>query len=72
LSDVNAPLGGPGIDPLSLLGPQSWASGQFDFYFTLSQVPPADEDKADLGVSKTCSWEERSRWPGNLSPARSS
>jgi uncharacterized repeat protein (TIGR01451 family) len=58
LSDVNAPLGGPGIDPLSLLGPQKLGfPGQFDFYFTLSQVPPADEDKADLGVSKTCSWE---------------
>jgi uncharacterized repeat protein (TIGR01451 family) len=58
LPDLDATHGGPGIDPLSLLGVRKLGvPDEFDFYFTLSQVPPADEDKADLGMSKTCSWE---------------
>jgi uncharacterized repeat protein (TIGR01451 family) len=55
---MDATLGGPGIDPLSLLGTRVLGvPGEHDFYFTLDQIPPADEDKADLGVAKTCSGE---------------
>jgi uncharacterized repeat protein (TIGR01451 family) len=32
-------------------------SGEFHFEFTLSQIPAGDEDEADLGVSKTCTWD---------------
>jgi hypothetical protein len=43
--------------PLSVLGSlKSSATSEYDLYFTLSQIPAAEEDKADLGVSKTCSW----------------
>jgi uncharacterized protein DUF11 len=31
--------------------------GEFHFEFTLSEIPAGDEDEADLGVSKTCTWQ---------------
>lgn len=32
-------------------------SGEFHFEFTLSELPSTTEDQADLGVSKSCTWE---------------
>ena len=58
LPPLDASIGGPGIDPLALLGDVSrGVDDEFTFDFTLGQIAPADEDKADLTIAKTCSWE---------------
>jgi hypothetical protein len=62
IANINASI----TDPLSVLGPLPVsATSDYDLYFTLSQLPAADEDKADLGVSKTCSWEGEVALAGN-------
>lgn len=48
----------PGVDPRTVLGAHNpGVSGEFDFDLTLGEIPLADEDTADVGVSKSCAWE---------------
>jgi uncharacterized repeat protein (TIGR01451 family) len=55
LEPMNAAVGGPGIDPLSLPAHQVLGvDGHFDFHFALSEIPATDEDDADLAVTKSC------------------
>ncbi|MET0713438.1 MAG: DUF11 domain-containing protein [Mycetocola sp.] len=57
IADMEANVGGAGVDPLNLLGPQTYGvSGEFHFKYTLDDIPLTDEDDADLGVDKTCTW----------------
>jgi hypothetical protein len=58
LPPLDGIVGGPGVDPLTLLGDISrGVDDEFTFDFTLGQIAPVDEDRADLAVAKTCSWE---------------
>ena len=57
IADMEANVGGAGVDPLTLLGPQTYGvSGEFHFKYTLDDIPLTDEDDADLGADKTCKW----------------
>jgi uncharacterized repeat protein (TIGR01451 family) len=58
LPPLDASLGGSGVDPLSLIGDHNLGvTGEFDFDFTLSEIPQTDEDQAELSVTKSCEWE---------------
>jgi uncharacterized repeat protein (TIGR01451 family) len=55
---LEANVGGPGVDPLTLVGEdKEYGNGDFEFVFDLAAVPLADEDDADVGVEKTCTWD---------------
>lgn len=58
LPPMDEPIGGPGIDPLTLLGEHVLGvNGEFDFYFDLASIPLTDEDDAELAIAKSCSWD---------------